>query len=112
MTPLLVSELKNKLNLEYVHKADDRKICDCYIGDMLSVVMSKASKGAVWLTIQTNINIVAVSVLSDLACIVLIEGMNPDTDTILKAKEQNVNVLKTEKSAYELAVEIGKLLNK
>ncbi len=107
---MLVSELKEKLNLEYVNFAEDLEICDCYIGDMLSVVMSKAPEGAVWLTVQTNVNIAAVSVLTGVACVVVVEGFEPDTETILKAKEQNVNILKTEKTAYQLAVEINKLL--
>ncbi len=107
---MLVSELKEKLNLEYVNFAEDLDICDCYIGDMLSVVMSKAPEDAAWLTVQTNVNIAAVSVLTGVACVVVVEGLEPDDETILKAKEQNVNILKTEKTAYQLAVEINKLL--
>ncbi len=106
-----VSDLKSNLNLEYVNFADDCDIETCYIGDMLSVVMSKAPEGAVWLTVQTNINITAVSVLAGLACIIIVEGLLPDNDTISKAKEQGVNILKSEKTAYDLAIEINKLLN-
>ena len=108
---LLVSELKEKLDLEYKNQAKDCEITDCYIGDMLSVVMSNAPEGAAWLTVQTNINITAVSVLVGIACIIVVEGQEPDLNTVLKAKEQNVNILKTEKSAYQLAVEISRLLS-
>ena len=94
-----VSQLAETLALEYVHRGEDAKITDCYIGDMLSVVMSKAPEGAIWLTVQTNINITAVSVLAGIACVVVIEGLEPDMNTIQKAEEQNVNILKTEKSA-------------
>ncbi len=105
-----VSELRERLNLEYLNQAQDVDICDCYIGDMLSVVMSNAPEGAVWLTVQTNINITAVSVLVGMACVVIVEGLTPDDSTITKAKEQGINILKTEKTAYELAVEISKIL--
>lgn len=105
-----VSELAEKLNLEYVHRGTDAQITDCYIGDMLSVVMSKAPEGAVWLTVQANINITAVSVLAGIAAVVIIEGIEPDMNTIAKAKEQDVNILKSEKSAYELSKEISKLI--
>ena len=108
---MTVSDLKEKLGLEYVNEADDCDICDCYIGDMLSVVMSKAPEGAAWLTVQTNINITAVSVLVGIACIIVVEGLEPDEATIKKAKEQGVNILKSEKNAYCLAVEISELLN-
>lgn len=105
-----VSQLAETLALEYVHRGEDVEITDCYIGDMLSVVMSKAPEGAIWLTVQTNINITAVSVLAGIACVVVIEGLEPDMNTIQKAEEQNVNILKTEKSAYELAKEISQLI--
>lgn len=105
-----VSELKEKLHLEFVNQADDCDVSTCYIGDMLSVVMSKAPEDSVWLTVQTNINITAVSVLVGIACIIVVEGLEPDTDTISKAKEQGVNILKSDKSAYDLAKEISKLL--
>lgn len=108
---MIVSELKEKLGLEYVNQAEDTEVSGCYIGDMLSVVMSKAPEGAAWLTVQTNINITAVSVLAGLACVIVVEGMEPDVTTILKAKEQNVTILKTDRSAYELAVAINQLLD-
>ena len=107
---MLVCELKEKLGLEYVHRASDVQVSDCYIGDMLSVVMSNAPECAVWLTVQTNINIIAVSVMADIACVVVVEGMEPDMNTVLKAEEQDVNILKTDKSAYSLAKEISDLL--
>lgn len=107
---MLVSELKEKLNLEYVNNAEDCDVTDCYIGDMLSVVMSKAPEGAAWLTVQTNINITAVSALVGIACVIVVEGLEPDVATIKKAQEQSINILKTDKTAYALAVEISKLL--
>ena len=107
---MLISELSEKLNLEYVNFAEDREICDCYIGDMLSVVMSKAPEDAAWITVQTNVNITAVSVLTGVACVIVVEGLEPDEETITKAKEQDVNILKTRKTAYQLASEINKLL--
>ena len=108
---MLVSQLKEALNLEYVNKAEDCEISDCYIGDMLSVVMSSAPEASVWLTVQTNINITAVSVLAGISCVVVVEGLEPDTNTVIKAKEQGVNILKTDKTAYNLAIEISKLLS-
>lgn len=107
---MTVSKLCELLSLEYVNCADDCEVTDCYIGDMLSVVMSSAPEGAAWLTVQTNINITAVSVLAGIACVIIVEGQEPDISTIEKAKEQNVNILKSEKTAYEMAVLISKLI--
>ncbi len=108
---MLVSELREKLNLEYITKGDkDNEILSCYIGDMLSVVMSRAEENAAWLTVQTNVNIVAVAVLSGLSCIIIVEGMEIQEDTLKKANEQGISILKTDKTAYETACLINALL--
>ncbi len=105
-----VSELAEKLSLECINMAEDTNITDCYIGDMLSVVMSKAPEGGAWLTVQTNINITAVSALVGLACVIVVEGMEIDDATVKKAQEQEITILRTEKTAYELALKISELI--
>ena len=105
-----VSELSEKLSLECINMAEDTVVSDCYIGDMLSVVMSKAPEGGVWLTVQTNINVTAVSALVGLACVIVVEGMEIDDTTVQKAKEQEITILRTDLSAYELAVKISELI--
>lgn len=105
-----VSELAEKLSLECINMAEDTEIIDCYIGDMLSVVMSKAPDGGAWLTVQTNINITAVSALVGLACVIVVEGMEIDDATVKKAQEQEITILRTELTAYELALKISELI--
>ena len=105
-----VSELAQKLSLECINMADDIDVTDCYIGDMLSVVMSKAPEGGAWLTVQTNINITAVSALVGLACVIVVEGMEIDDNTIKKAHEQEITILRTKETAYALAVKISELI--
>ena len=108
---MLVSELKNELKLEAANIGKtDREITGCYIGDMLSVVMSRAEEGNIWLTVQTNVNIDAVAVLTGTACIVAVEGMEPDRDTLEKAKLQDVTILKSPDTAYALACKIRDLI--
>ena len=108
---MLVHELKEKLNLEAVHLCEkDCEISGCYIGDMLSVVMSKAEEGNVWLTVQANVNTTAVAVLTGISCIIIVEGIEPDPETINKARAQGVTIFKSPKTAYELACQIEKLI--
>lgn len=108
---MLVSELIEKLKLTAVNIGEtDREATGCYIGDMLSVVMSKANEGDIWLTVQTNVNIDAVAVLTGVACIIVVEGMEPDKDTAEKAKMQDVTVLKASDTAFDLACKIRALI--
>lgn len=106
-----VCELKKALQLEAVTLCEtDKEITNCYIGDMLSVVMSRAEESSVWLTVQTNVNIVAVSALVGIACIIVVEGMVPDEDTIQKANEQGITIFKSSETAFSLACRIRELL--
>lgn len=103
-------EMIEKLGLEVVTKGEDKEVTGCYIGDMLSVVMSRAEEGNIWLTVQANVNIDAVAVLTECSAVVLVEGMEPDEDTVEKAKVQGVTILKTQETAFSLACRIQEIL--
>lgn len=106
-----ISQLAEKLNLQAVHIGEaDKEVTGCYIGDMLSVVMSRAEEGDIWLTVQANVNIDAVAVLTGVAAIVIVEGMTPDNDTVEKARAQDVSIYRTADTAYSLACKIKELI--
>lgn len=106
-----VSELTEKLSLDVVTEGDmDAEASGCYIGDLLSLAMSKVKKSNVWITIQTNLNVVAVAGLTEAACVVIPDGIAVEEATVQKAKMQDITILKTEKSAYTLACELKDLV--
>jgi len=87
-----------------------RTVSGGYIGDLLSRVMGKAAQHSAWMTIMTNVNVAAVALLADVACIVLVEGVTPDPQLIDKVSVQGINLYKTDKDAFSLACEAGALL--
>ncbi len=106
-----IKEFAEKLNLSVLTAYDEeREITGCYCGDLLSWVMSRAKEGDAWLTVMGNINAVAVAVLTDCACIVLTEKASLDEQAQAKAELQGVCFLQSDKNAYELAVEISKII--
>ena len=107
-----VSELIEKLNLELLTEKgyEDRDVTGCYIGDLLSHVMGKASEGDAWITIMNNINIVAVASLTDCACVILSEGISADNKIIEKADSEGIIIVKSDLTAYALAVKISESL--
>lgn len=108
---MTVKELSEKLNLQTLVEGDSERIVEgCYSGDLLSWVMSRIKENDVWLTVMGNINSIAVCVLSDCACIVLTENAPLDEDAKAKAESVGIPVFISEKNAYELSVEISKLL--
>lgn len=108
---MTVKELAQKLELTILTEGDmDKEVTGGYCGDLLSWVMSKAKPGDAWLTVMGNINAVAVAVLTDCACIILTENAPLDDVALQKAELQGVTFLRSDKNAYELSVEISKLL--
>ena len=101
-----VSELAERLSLNLKAGADGthKEASGCYIGDLLSLAMARVEKDNVWITIQTNINTIAVASLSEAGCIILPEGLSPDENTAKKADTEGIPVFSSEKTAYELAV--------
>lgn len=88
----------------------DREVTGGYCGDLLSWVMGRAESGDAWITIMSNINIIAVATLADPACIVLAEGVELDAGVMEKAEREGVNVLSSELDSFSLCAEISKLI--
>lgn len=106
-----VSELKDRLNLHSITLPEpEREVNGVYIGDLLSFVMGRAHEGNIWITIMSNINVMAVATLVNTSCILLAEGVSLDEEIIKTADEKGINILGTDKTAYEIAVEISKLV--
>jgi len=85
-----------------------------YICDLLSWVMSHAKKGDAWITVHTNINIVAVAVLTEVSCIIVPEGIGVEQDTLKRAESEGIVILGTDLNTYEIcckAYECGIGLN-
>ena len=89
----------------------EREINGVYIGDLLSWVMANANADDMWITIMSNINIVAVASLTDTACILLAEGVVADQAALDAARAKGVNILSTPHTAYEAALLASETLN-
>jgi len=51
----------------------------------------------------------AVSELLDIACIIVVEGMEIEAQTIVKSNELQIPILKTKASAYDIACKLHSL---
>lgn len=77
-----------------------------YASDLLSDVMANSGEGDVWITLQIHKNIVAIAGMKGLAGIIVINGRQPDEDTLGKAEEEGIPVVVSDMPAFEL---IGRL---
>ena len=88
----------------------EKEIDGAYVGDLLSWVMGNANQGNIWITIMSNINIVAVATLVDASCIILSEGVSPDPDALKTAESKGVNILSTPLSSFQAAIAVSELI--
>lgn len=101
---MTVKALAERLSLECISEGDgDRVVAGCYVGDLLSRVMGRAQPGDVWVTIMSNVNVAAVASFSDVACVILSEGIKPDENLIGKLDDIDAAVYKTTMTSYEVA---------
>lgn len=109
---MTVKNLIDKLNLEIISEGTNinAEIDGCYTTDLLSLAMANVCKGNIWITVQTNMNILGIAALAETSCVIIAQSMNISKDVTDKASEEQICVLRSDLSAYELSVEIGKLI--
>ena len=83
----------------------DKMVTGFYIGDMLSWVMANAEEGQAWITIQTNINVIAVAVMTDISCVIVAENAEVPHETLVKSDEENIPILQSALTAFEITVQ-------
>lgn len=107
-----VQKLTEVLKLEVICEASglDAEINGCFAGDLLSLAMANVEKDNVWVTVQTNMNILGIAALAETSCVIIAHDMNIPQAVVDKAHEENICLLKSELSIYELCVEIGRLI--
>ena len=107
---MTLSEIAQKLSLEVRTRNDamDREVRGGYASDLLSDVIAHGREGDLWVTLQTHQNIVAVAGMKGIAGIVLVNGREPEADTLQKAEDENIPLLVSGLPAFEL---IGRLYN-
>jgi len=101
---MTVGSFAEKYGIAMVVPAEpDREITGGYVGDLLSWVMGRASAGDAWVTIMSNINIAAVAALTDVACVILAEGVQADEKVLEVARDKGINLLSDDRTAFQIA---------
>lgn len=108
---MTVTELLDKLPLRALCLPDpDRDVTGGYTGDLLSWVMGSAQPGQAWVTIMSNVNVVAVATLCDVSCVILAQGVTLEPEVLKTAESKLVNVLTSPLPAFELCLTVGELI--
>lgn len=99
---MTIDDLAARLDGKVVTPAGDPRadVRGGYASDLLSDVIANAQEGDAWVTLQRHVNIVAVARLKGLAAIVLVNGRQPEEDTIARAIEERIPIVSTPMTAF------------
>ncbi len=102
---MTLKELMDKMGLRLLTKDASlaREVTTGYSCDLLSWVLAHGQAGMAWITVQTHLNVIAVAMLMDMACVIIPEGIELEEATLQKAVEEEVPVFASDKTAYELS---------
>ena len=106
---MTVFEIRDALGLEPLHEAEDRPVTGGYAGDLLSRAMSHVEAENLWITIMSNINVIAVASLTEAAAVLLAEDVELVPEALEAARTKDITVLSSPMTVYELCVKIGEL---
>ncbi len=107
-----LSELCEKLSLTVVSGGEEnlkRTFDGVYAGDLLSRAMSHVEADNLWITIMSNINVIAVASLTEAAAVILAEDVELIPEALEAARDKEITVLSSSLTVYELCVKIGAL---
>ena len=101
---MTVSEVRELIQGESLtpEVPEEKEVLCGYACDLLSWVMAHGDEGMAWVTVQTHLNVVAVAVLSDMACIILPEGIRMEEESLKKATGDGMCVLTSPLTTYEI----------
>lgn len=104
---MILKEIVEKVQLKPIAIVDmEREVTNGLCTDLLSLIIGNTDKGSIWVTHQGHVNVVAVSLLAELAAVVVIGDV--EETTIKAANDKGLNLFTTKDSAFNL---VGKLFS-
>jgi len=108
---MILKDLINNAGLKILTELYEpgREVSGGYTSDLLSDVIANSKKDNVWITMQTHLNIVAVSSLKELAAIIIVMNREVQQDAEKKAREEKITILQTDLTAFQISGKIYEL---
>lgn len=109
-----LKDIVEKLHLKVLSAPEnlDRDVTGGYTSDLLSDVIGNSRENSLWITLQIHQNIIAVAKLKDLAGIILVNNREPDEETLKKAQEENIPILRTDAMAFDITGQLYELIGR
>lgn len=107
---MTVGELCAALGAEVQTGGDPgRNISQVTVSDLLSFVMGVANEGAVWVTIQTHLNVAAVAVLKELPMIIIASGRKAAPDLVARCEEEKICIASVDETIFGVCAKLAEM---
>ncbi|AJG41324.1 hypothetical protein TRQ7_07695 [Thermotoga sp. RQ7] len=104
-----IGEIVEKLGLEHVCGNLNVEVEHGFTCDLLSEVLGRAQPSTLWITVQSHVNIVAVATVVGIKGIILCDGHEYERETIEKARENGIVLLKTDENSFVVSGKVYEL---
>lgn len=105
-----LNDIINRLECRVLVQGENVEIHAGYASDLLSDVMGHCPEGAIWLTLQRHLNVIAVAQLKRIPAIVITNGGEPDPAVLDRVREEGMTILTTAEDTFTVAGKIHRLL--
>ncbi len=102
--------LENDIFKPVVLVDETREIKGAYCGDLLSWVMGRAEEDNAFVTIMTNVNVLAVASLINMSVVIVCENAELSDEFLSAAEDKGINVVKSSLPSYETCVALSKII--
>lgn len=102
---MLLKDMARELDLKLLTpevSIEETEVSAGYSCDLLSWVLAHGEAGMAWVTVMTHLNVVAVAMLMEMACVIVPEGIAVEEASLQKAQEEEIPVFSSDMTAYEL----------
>jgi len=106
---MTLAALVDELGLEPVTAVGAQEVKGAIASDLISSVLANADEGDVWVTIQTHQNVAAVAATQELAAVILSGGREPAAELLELAASEQVPILRTEATTFEICGQLWSL---
>lgn len=101
---MTVGEIRELLGAETEAQGDmQRAVSGCLVCDIMSSTMAKGFRAMAWITHRSDMNALAVAVMTGAACMIFPAGIRPEAGVKERAEAENMPLLCAGVNAFELA---------
>ncbi len=104
-----ISEIVEKTGLKPINTYADREVEGVYISDMVSDIITSATRNSVLITLQTHKSLIAAASVVAASMIVIAKDRKPNEDVVALATKTGIGLFTSELDTWHLAKKLVRL---